>query len=80
VHSFVPEAKVRNEFDFTLSCSSGTYVRSIASDLGHVLGVGGHLLALRRTRIGDLDVEKAWNLEALSTAIESAGTGQHQRS
>lgn len=40
-----------------VSCSSGTYIRALARDLGRVLGVGGHLVSLRRTRIGEFSVE-----------------------
>ncbi len=50
---------------FVLHCSSGTYVRTIAHDLGQALGVGGHLTALRRTHIGDLAVSDAWKLDQL---------------
>lgn len=49
------------DVDIDVECSSGTYVRAIARDLGKSLGVGGHLTALRRTRIGSYD---------LSTAVE----------
>lgn len=41
----------------SISCSSGTYIRALARDLGRVLGVGGHLVSLRRTRIGEFSVE-----------------------
>lgn len=40
----------------TVSCSSGTYIRALARDLGRLLGVGGHLISLRRTSIGDFSV------------------------
>lgn len=48
---------------FSISCSSGTYVRSIAHDLGEMLSCGGHLESLRRTRIGTFRVEDAVTLE-----------------
>jgi tRNA pseudouridine55 synthase len=48
---------------FTLTCSSGTYVRSIAHDLGQALGCGAHLASLRRTRIGDFSLDDAITLE-----------------
>ena len=44
---------------FEISCSSGTYVRSLISDLAHALGSGAYLTALRRTRVGDLPVSDA---------------------
>ena len=45
-----------------VSCSTGTYVRALARDLGEALGVGGHLTALRRTRVGPFSVESAVTL------------------
>jgi tRNA pseudouridine55 synthase len=48
---------------FAISCSSGTYIRSIASELGERLGCGAHLEALRRTRVGTFRVEDAVALE-----------------
>ncbi len=47
------------EVTFDVECSSGTYIRAIARDVGEDLGVGAHLVALRRTRIGEHDVEDA---------------------
>ena len=46
-------------FDVVVDCSSGTYIRALARDLGATLGVGGHLTSLRRTRIGSFDVSDA---------------------
>jgi tRNA pseudouridine55 synthase len=54
--------------DFRVECSSGTYVRSLASDLGTALGFGAHLSALRRTRVGSFRVSEAASLERLSEA------------
>jgi tRNA pseudouridine55 synthase len=51
---------------FEVSCSTGTYIRAIARDVGHDLGVGAHLRSLRRTRIGDLAVEAALPAARLS--------------
>jgi len=45
------------DLDLTVTCSSGTYVRAIARDLGAALGVGGHLTALRRTRVGPFTLD-----------------------
>ncbi len=50
---------------FRVKCSKGTYIRSLAYDFGKSLGSGGYLSALRRTKIGLFDVEKAWKLEEL---------------
>jgi tRNA pseudouridine55 synthase len=55
------------DIDVAVVCSSGTYVRALARDLGAALGVGGHLTALRRTRVGPYDLLRAVTLEALAT-------------
>jgi tRNA pseudouridine55 synthase len=49
--------------EFAISCSSGTYIRSIANELGEKLGCGAHLEGLRRTRIGDFHVQDAMALD-----------------
>jgi len=56
------------DLDVVVDCSSGTYIRSLARDLGAALGVGGHLTALRRTRIGPFDVTQAAAVDALAEA------------
>ncbi len=56
------------DLDVVVDCSSGTYIRSLARDLGADLGVGGHLTALRRTRVGDFDVSDAAAIEQLDGA------------
>ena len=56
------------DLDVRVSCSSGTYVRALARDLGGALGVGGHLTALRRTRVGSFDVADAAVLEGIEVA------------
>lgn len=53
-----------DELDVAVDCSSGTYIRALARDLGAALGVGGHLTALRRTRIGPFPIEQAVPLES----------------
>jgi len=57
------------DVDVEVSVSSGTYVRALARDLGAALGVGGHLTALRRTRVGAFTLEAAHDLETLA-AVE----------
>lgn len=57
------------ELDVVVDCSSGTYIRSLARDLGAALGVGGHLTALRRTRVGDFDVRDAAVIDDLAEAV-----------
>jgi tRNA pseudouridine55 synthase len=53
------------DFDALVTCSSGTYIRSLARDVGELLGVGGHLAALRRTRVGAFDLKTARTLAEL---------------
>lgn len=57
------------DLDVVVDCSSGTYIRSLARDLGAGLGVGGHLTALRRTRVGDFDVADAVVVDDLADAV-----------
>jgi tRNA pseudouridine55 synthase len=54
------------DVDISMTCSAGTYVRAVARDVGADLGVGGHLTALRRTRVGAFDLTEAMTLEALA--------------
>ncbi len=56
---------------FELVCSKGTYVRSLAHDLGNALKVGAHLSSLRRTRIGEFNVESAWNVNNFVSAYRN---------
>jgi tRNA pseudouridine55 synthase len=54
------------DLDVTVDCSSGTYIRALARDLGAALGCGGHLTALRRTRVGPFEVSDACAPEEIS--------------
>jgi tRNA pseudouridine55 synthase len=54
------------DVDISVRCSSGTYIRAIARDVGAALGVGGHLTALRRTAVGRFDLAQAHSLEELA--------------
>lgn len=56
------------DVDVAVDCSSGTYIRALARDVGAALGVGGHLTALRRTRVGDFGLEQACTLDELAEA------------
>jgi tRNA pseudouridine55 synthase len=58
------------DIDATVRCSSGTYVRALARDLGAALGTGGHLTRLRRTRVGGYRIESARTLEQLAERFE----------
>ncbi len=59
------------EVEFKVSCSKGTYIRSLAHDFGKALRSGAYLKALRRTRVGDFSIEDAWNLDELVEYIEA---------
>ena len=54
------------ELDVVVDCTSGTYIRALARDLGRAVGVGGHLTALRRTRIGAFDVVVAASVDDIA--------------
>lgn len=62
----VESGKTFVDVDVRVDCSSGTYIRALARDLGEALGVGAHLTALRRTRIGKYTIERAQELEGLT--------------
>ncbi|WP_026460103.1 tRNA pseudouridine(55) synthase TruB [Schaalia suimastitidis] len=59
------------DVDVRVECSSGTYIRALARDLGQVLGTGAHLTALRRTRVGTFTVEDAHRLAELQEAAKA---------
>jgi len=61
-----------DEIDFEVSCSKGTYIRSLANDFGKALGSGAYLSALRRTRINDFTIDEAWELQELVTYIQTS--------
>jgi tRNA pseudouridine55 synthase len=54
---------------FRVKCSKGTYIRSLARDVGDELEVGAHLTALRRTAVGPYRVESAWPLDELQNTL-----------
>src|SRR5262245_28143731 len=58
------------DIDVAVTCSTGTYIRAIARDLGAALGTGGHLTTLRRTRVGPYVVEQARTLDQLAETFE----------
>ncbi|MBU0622387.1 MAG: tRNA pseudouridine(55) synthase TruB [Gammaproteobacteria bacterium] len=60
-----------DELEFSVLCSKGTYVRTLAEDIAAELGCGGHLIALRRTRIGEFRLEDAHTLQQLESMTEA---------
>ncbi len=67
------------DLDVTVECSSGTYIRALARDLGDALGVGGHLTALRRTQVGPYTLDQARTLEQLAEELEVLEMSQAAR-
>jgi tRNA pseudouridine55 synthase len=59
------------EVNFRIVCSTGTYIRSLAHDLGAILGCGGYLSSLCRTRIGEFLLRDAWKMEEAEARIAS---------
>lgn len=83
VSRFVPTGKAREavsegvrvvDLDVEVDCSSGTYVRALARDLGAALGSAAHLTALRRTRVGDWTLDSALTLEQLEQVACDGGS------
>jgi len=65
IHELVLERFGGDEMEITVRCSKGTYVRTLAEDIGHALGCGAHLRGLRRTAIAGFRLEDAYTLEQL---------------
>src|SRR5690606_37336584 len=63
IHSFNFELKEGGEIHFEILCSTGTYIRSIAHDIGQALGVGAYLKSLIRNKIGEFNVDNAHKVE-----------------
>ncbi len=61
-----------------VSCSKGTYIRVLAADIGAALGCGAHLVGLRRTRVGDLDLARSVTLAELESMDEAGRAGRLQ--
>jgi len=71
VHEFEITQIVGLQVDFRIVCSKGTYIRSLAHDFGKALKSGAHLSALRRTKIGDFNVENAVSVENFISNLTS---------
>lgn len=70
LYEFKNEGLELPEMKFEITCSKGTYIRSIANDLGKDLNSGGHLTALRRTKIGDYHVDNAYDVNEFCDWLE----------
>lgn len=65
------------ELGIAVSCSKGTYIRTLAMDIGRALGCGASLTALRRTAVGPFRLEEAWTLEAVERDPDQARAAMH---
>lgn len=76
IHDLRLERLQGEELEFSVLCSKGTYVRTLAEDIGEALGCGGHLIALRRTSIGEFGLNEAHTLAQLEAmgAVERDAT------
>ena len=70
IRSFELTQKAIPKVDFKVICSKGTYIRSLANDYGKALNSGAHLSALRRTRIGEFNIEHAISIEDFEKQIK----------
>lgn len=70
IHELVLERLEGEVLEFSVLCSKGTYVRTLAEDIGEALGCGGHLIALRRTAIGGFSLDHSYTLEQLEAMDE----------
>lgn len=71
IHSFEITGIDMPEVHFKVNCSKGTYIRSLAHDFGQALESGAYLSALRRTKIGDYQVDKALSIEEFEKSLSS---------
>lgn len=70
IHELALLGRAGDEVSIRVSCSKGTYIRSLAMDIGEVLGCGAHLLSLRRTRVADLTLGASVTLDVLGAKEE----------
>lgn len=66
IHELLLNSFSGNELDITVRCSKGTYIRTLAEDIGAALGCGAHLIGLRRTAIAHFDLNDAYTLQQLA--------------
>jgi len=76
VTTFDIVARRGDDVDVHVACSTGTYVRALARDVGAALDVGAHLTALRRTRVGAFGLDRAHDLEALAERLDVIPLGE----
>ncbi|OGS94557.1 MAG: tRNA pseudouridine(55) synthase TruB [Gallionellales bacterium RIFCSPLOWO2_12_FULL_57_18] len=71
IHELLLNSFLGNELDITVRCSKGTYIRTLAEDIGAALGCGAHLIGLRRTAIAHFDLQHAYSLPQLEAMTEA---------
>ena len=76
IDAFTITGRDGDDVDFEVECSKGTYIRSLAHEYGQALGVGAHLVALRRTANGTLSDSDCWKIDDLAVQIELMGGGE----
>ena len=59
------------EATLEVSCSKGTYIRVLAEDIGNALGCGAHLIGLRRTEVGHLNIEQSFTIESIQSGLQN---------
>jgi tRNA pseudouridine55 synthase len=72
IHKFVIERLENDLLRMTVTCSKGTYIRTLGEDIGEFLGCGGHLTSLRRKATGDFEIDQAVTLAQLETLSDKA--------
>ena len=72
IHELVLNRFAGNEMEISVRCSKGTYVRTLAEDIGATLGCGAHLIGLRRTAIAHFNLADGYNLEQLHEMNDAA--------
>lgn len=77
IHELTPRSYDPPTLDIEVHCSSGTYIRSLAHDLGQRVGTGAHLAELRRTRVGPFGLDQAVPLDILGAAVEAGDWGRY---
>ena len=71
IHELLLNCFSGHEMDITVRCSKGTYIRTLAEDIGAALGCGAHLIGLRRTAIAHFELRDAYNLQQLAELTEN---------
>jgi tRNA pseudouridine55 synthase len=71
IHELLLNSFSGNEMDITVRCSKGTYIRTLAEDIGAALGCGAHLIGLRRTAIAHFDLRNGYTMQQLEAMTET---------